>query len=658
MTQFVTSITDYLSANPTLAILILFLVAFGEAMLFIGLFVPSIPIMIGAGALVGLGKLGLFPVLIASALGAIAGDALSFWIGRRGKRHLTSVWPLATHPDLLVKGENFFARYGSLSIFLARFVPVVKAILPTVAGMAGMPPLRFFVVNVLSALVWSGAQVFPSMLIGRGLGVAATANPKVIELFLGVLVLAILAWLTVRFIARQAIPKLADLSQRAALRLAASDRPWRRWIARHLAQASSPSSILAEAMLAIAAGAGLVILAAMILLDPELARWDAAMSGWLRANQSELATRIFLGFTMLADWRVLFPLAAVILGYVAFLRDWRLAAVLASAFASTLAFVPAMKLLVQRARPTPLYSGAEAFSFPSGHATHATVILGVAALLVASTLHARLRGLVYGAAAALVLVIAVSRVYLGAHWPTDVIAGILFGAVVLMAVAVLTRAARARMPGRGLAVAILVTLTGVYGSYLVRDYTRVAAFYTVRPAVVTLARSDWLAGKAPVPTTRILINGEPGERMILQTDLALADLLVPLQSAGWSASSHSWIAEVADSVLPTRSPLDGLAPWPMTHLGRPPLATLTRPGAGVPASRDVLRVWDSGIRLAGSDARPVLLLSATVETLDPILAGFDMLESAALDRLDPALPPIAGTTVTAVPGGPDLLAAD
>lgn len=77
MTQFVTSITDYLSANPTLAILILFLVAFGEAMLFIGLFVPSTPIMIGAGALVGLGKLGLFPVLIASALGAIAGDALS-----------------------------------------------------------------------------------------------------------------------------------------------------------------------------------------------------------------------------------------------------------------------------------------------------------------------------------------------------------------------------------------------------------------------------------------------------------------------------------------------------------------------------------------------------------------------------------------------------
>ena len=271
MTRFVASITDYLSAHPTLAILILFLVALGEALLFVGLFVPSTPVMIGAGALAGPGRLSLSPVLVASALGAIAGDALSFWIGRRGKRHLTSVQPLATHPDLLVRGEGFCARQGSPSIFLARFVPVVKAVLPTVAGMAGMPPLRFFVVNVLSALLWSGAHLFPSMLIGRGLGVAATANPKVVKLLLAVLGLAIPAWLTARPLAGRAVPKLAELSQRAATRLAGSDRPWRRRIARHLAQASSPSGILAEATLAIAAGAGLVILAAMILLDPELA---------------------------------------------------------------------------------------------------------------------------------------------------------------------------------------------------------------------------------------------------------------------------------------------------------------------------------------------------------------------------------------------------
>ena len=658
MTQFVTSITDYLSAHPTLAILILFLVAFGEAMLFIGLFVPSTPIMIGAGALVGLGKLSLFPVLIASALGAIAGDALSFWIGRRGKRHLTSVWPLATHPDLLVTGESFFARYGSLSIFLARFVPVVKAVLPTVAGMAGMASLRFFVVNVLSALVWSAAHLFPSMLIGRGLGVAATANPKVIELFLGVLVLAIMGWITARLLARRAVPRLADLSQRAALRLAVSDRPWRRWIARHLAQASSPSSILAEAMLAVAAGAGLVILAAMILLDPELARADAAMSGWLRANQSDLATRIFLGFTMLADWRVLFPVAAVILGYVAVLRDWRLMAVLATAFASTLAFVPAMKLLIQRARPTPLYSGAEAFSFPSGHATHATVILGVAALLVASTLGARLRGLVYGAVAALVLVIAVSRVYLGAHWPTDVIAGMLFGAVVLLAVAVLTREARQRMPRRGLSVVILLTLGSVFGVHVARDYGTTATFYSASPPLTTISRNEWFAGYSAIPAARTLLNGEPGEPMLVQTNLALPDLVTSLQSTGWMPSDRSWIAEVADSVLPTRGALDTLAPWPMTNLGQRPLATLTRPGTGTPASRTVLRIWDSGVRLAGPDARPVLVLSATVESLDPTMAGFEMLESAALDKLDPALPPFPGSTVTAVAGGPDILAVE
>ena len=82
MTQLATNLTDYLSAHPYLAIMILFLIAFGEAMLFIGLFVPSTPIMIGAGALVGLGKLGLFPVLIARDGPGGAASTISFRCGR------------------------------------------------------------------------------------------------------------------------------------------------------------------------------------------------------------------------------------------------------------------------------------------------------------------------------------------------------------------------------------------------------------------------------------------------------------------------------------------------------------------------------------------------------------------------------------------------
>lgn len=658
MSQLATNLTDYLSAHPYLAILILFLVAFGEAMLFIGLFVPSTPIMIGAGALVGLGKLGLVPVLIASAVGAIAGDALSFWIGRRGKRHLVSVWPLSTHPELLATGERFFARHGSLSIFLARFVPVVKAVLPTVAGMAGMSPIRFAIVNVLSAFVWSAAHLFPSMLVGRGIGVAATANPKVIELFGAILILSVLAWITARLLARTVVPKLARLGDKAAAQWAGSNRPGRHWLGRMLVAANRSPGLLAEVTLAVAAASGLIILGVLILLDPELSRADAALSGWVGAQRSDLATQAMLSVTMLADWRVLFPLAVILLIYLALVREGRLAVVLASAFAATLAFVPLVKMLMQRARPTQLYEGAEAFSFPSGHATHATVILGAAALLMASSLRPWLRNLVYGGAAVLILVIAVSRVYLGAHWPTDVTAGMLFGAIVLIIVAALTRDLRLGMRRTGLSAVIVLAFASLYGVHLARNYSAAAAFYTPGPMVQTVGRADWIGGKVAVPSARVLLDGDAGEPMLLQTDLVLPDLVALLQAGGWAPSDRSWIAEVADSLLPTRGDLGPLAPWPLAHLGQRPLATLTKGVAGSPASRHVLRVWDSGLRVAGPDERTVLLLSATTELLDPQGAGFFMLESEVGASLDLALFAQGGLNTLPVPNLPPILMAN
>lgn len=655
MSQLASNLSDYLSSHPFLAILILFLVAFGEAMLFIGLFVPSTPIMIGAGALVGLGKLGLFPVLIASAAGAVAGDALSFWIGRKGKRRLIAIWPLATHPDLLLTGERFFARHGSLSIFLARFVPVVKAVLPTVAGMAGMSTIRFAMVNVVSAVIWSAAHLLPSMLAGRGLGVAATTNPKVIELFVAVLILSGAAWIATRLAARRVVPLLADARRRTATRLAGSEGRVRRWLGRHLALANEPSSLLAETVLAVAAGSGLVILVSLILFDPELSRADAALSGWVGARKTDLATRLFVGVTMLADWQVLFPLAAVVLSYLALVFEWRLVTVLASAFGATLAFVPVVKLLVHRSRPTPLYDGAEAFSFPSGHATHATVILGVAALLVASSLRPPWRNLVYGAAAALVLVVAVSRVYLGAHWPTDVLAGILFGAIVLIVVAVLTRELRASLGRSGLSAVIVAAFVSLSGMHLVRNYDAATVFYAPSPAVQSVSRADWLAGNVAMPAARILLDGDADEPMLLQTDLPLANVMTLLQSDGWMQADRAWIAEVADSVLPTRGGLDPLAPWPLTHFGQRPLATLTQATNGVSRMRQVLRVWDSGVRTTGPDPKTILLLSATTETLEPLLAGLAMLDSEPLVSLDVASMARAGTEVLTATDRPAIL---
>lgn len=111
---------------------------------------------------------------------------------------------------------------------------------------------------------------------------------------------------------------------------------------------------------------------------------------------------------------------------------WWPAAGCAAVFLSTPFIVKAIKLLVGRDRPVPdLYSGVESFSFPSGHMTNSMVIYGGLALLAARALKGAWRGAVLAVLVALIVSIGASRVYLGAHWPSDVVAAMLLASAML-----------------------------------------------------------------------------------------------------------------------------------------------------------------------------------------------------------------------------------
>ena len=129
---------DYFAQHPTWAIAVVFLIAFGEALLIIGLFVPSTAVLVGAGILVGAGQLAFWPVFLATTIGAVAGDQVSFWAGRYFGNGLRKIWPLNKFPQLVERGEDFVKRHGGKSIALGRFVPGVKAVVPGIVGLLGM----------------------------------------------------------------------------------------------------------------------------------------------------------------------------------------------------------------------------------------------------------------------------------------------------------------------------------------------------------------------------------------------------------------------------------------------------------------------------------------------------------------------------------------
>ncbi len=154
------------AAHPGLAILVAFAAAIIEAVAVLGILIPGTPILMAVAGAAAVAGLPMAPILVVSIIGAILGDFISFWVGTRYSARLRGVWPFRDRPRLIGRAELFFQRYGSMSVALCRFVPVLRSTVPLVAGMAGMKRSRFLVANVASAFVWAPAHVLPAQFAG------------------------------------------------------------------------------------------------------------------------------------------------------------------------------------------------------------------------------------------------------------------------------------------------------------------------------------------------------------------------------------------------------------------------------------------------------------------------------------------------------------
>jgi membrane protein DedA with SNARE-associated domain len=207
----VSTITDVVSAHPHLAYAAVFLLALSEAIPVVGAVVPGSALVIGISALVPSGTVALWPLLLAATAGAISGDGLSFWLGRRYHRAILGRWPLNRHPELVVRSEAFLHRHGGKSVFLARFTPGVRAFIPLLAGIARMPGRWFYAANILSALVWAPSHVLPGVLVGASFAHAAGAAAGRLAVLL--IAVAVVLW---------AVTRLPTWMRPATLMLAAS----------------------------------------------------------------------------------------------------------------------------------------------------------------------------------------------------------------------------------------------------------------------------------------------------------------------------------------------------------------------------------------------------------------------------------------------------
>ena len=133
---------------------ILFVIIFCETGLVVTPFLPGDSLLFTAGALAALGDMSVPWILISLIIAAIAGDSVNYWVGKRlGLRVFNANIPFLKK-EYLTRTEKFYEKYGTKTIFLARFVPIIRTIAPFVAGVGTMEYGRFLSYNVIGGMAW------------------------------------------------------------------------------------------------------------------------------------------------------------------------------------------------------------------------------------------------------------------------------------------------------------------------------------------------------------------------------------------------------------------------------------------------------------------------------------------------------------------------
>jgi membrane-associated protein len=147
--------------------LILFFIIFLETGFVVTPFLPGDSLLFVAGACAASGLLDLQWLLIAFILGAVIGDTVNYWIGNYvGLQVLQHRFPNILKKEYIDRTYGFYERYGGTTIFVARFVPVVRTFAPFLAGVGSMEYRRFLCYNVLGGVVWSLGVVFAGYFFG------------------------------------------------------------------------------------------------------------------------------------------------------------------------------------------------------------------------------------------------------------------------------------------------------------------------------------------------------------------------------------------------------------------------------------------------------------------------------------------------------------
>ncbi len=391
MSEWFATLSHWLEANPEWLGLAIFLAACLECLAVAGILIPGTVLLFTLGVLAGSGALGLSETLLLAYAGGLLGDAISYGLGRRFHQGIRGLPVLRDHPEWLSGAETYFQRYGVVSLLVGRYIGPLRPMLPMVAGMLDMPLIRFALVSLLAAAGWAVAYILPGWATGAAIRLPLPEGfwsaAAIIGGGVGLMLVALI---------------FSSLREQ-------------RWT------------------VPVAAASCALLLLALLIGIPHLDALDRGLIALVQEHRSDHVDSLAMLITGIGDFRT--QVAAGVLVTVLLLISRRIHAALflASCTLFTALATTGLKQLFARARPEVLQQPLDTFSLPSGHSSAAFAIFLALGVLAGRGASARTRLTWLLLASLPALSIAASRVYLGVHWPTDILAGSLLAGCVCAA---------------------------------------------------------------------------------------------------------------------------------------------------------------------------------------------------------------------------------
>ncbi|WP_354698663.1 hypothetical protein DSM112329_04353 [Paraconexibacter sp. AEG42_29] len=408
--------------------------AFLETGAFVGLLAPGETVILIGGVVAGQGQIDIVALVAIIWVCAVAGDMTSFLIGRRlGRDFLVRHGPKVQISEARIEQtEAFFDKHGGKAIFLGRFVGLIRAVAPFLAGSSGMPLRRFAPYDILGAGLWGTTFAVLGYVFWQSIDQVLDLAKKGSLALGAVIVIGTLVVLAVR--------RLRDEEQREALLRRVDAHPVFGPLARRLRRPArfawrrvTPGDLgleLTTLLAVVAVGAFVCIGYAVSITPGELTaadrrgmQWSADLSGQRLDDVAKTVTDLGR-----LEWTGSLVLLTCVLLLVR--RKFADAVALVAGVVLTSMASHQIKAWTDRPRPTDGLTETAGSSFPSGHSANAVAYLAVAVVLLRALPGLGSRVAVLAFAIVLVVTVGLSRVQVRAHYLSDVFGGWGLGAAV------------------------------------------------------------------------------------------------------------------------------------------------------------------------------------------------------------------------------------